>query len=151
MSLEKDISDKLVAIVDENRPYRIVRRLYDDEFADAHGISLEDIVCQRFVPCLECGEDIVPKVIVSRNNGKIPVYCSPKCRLAHSKTRLTKITEDTDINAFAKTLIKKCLNIDGEARTKRTKGAARLSVTALMRENNELLREILKELQNGQE
>ena len=142
----RDIADKIVTIIDTGCKYRIIRRPYDEEFAAAHRVSLADIESCAYIPCLECGQDVVPKVLLTKTHGRKPVYCSPECRVRHSRIRITKIDEKLDVNAFAKMIVDKCLDIDIEGSVKKG-SAARVNLAGLILETNKILREILKELQ----
>ena len=148
----REIAEKIVTIIDTGCKYRIIRRPYDEAFAEAHRVSLEDITEERYVPCIECGQDVVPKILLSKTPGRKPVYCSPECRIKHSRIRIAKIDEKTDVNALAKSIVDKCLDIslDGHA-SKISQRSVKGSVAMLISETNSLLREILKEIRREAE
>lgn len=143
----REIAERIVTIIDTGCKYRIVRRPYDEAFAEAHRVSLEDITQERYVPCIECGQDVVPKILLSKTPGRKPVYCSPECRMRHARMRITKIDEKLDINMFAKAIVDKCLDvIIDEPAKKNGQKSAKGSIAMLISETNSLLREILKEI-----
>jgi hypothetical protein len=147
--LEETLRDKIIAIIDDGLPFRIARRPYDEPFAEKNGIRLEDITNKRYIPCLSCGEDITPMVLLGRTRSFANVYCSKKCRTAHSLMRLVKIDAKTRINELASGFVARCLDIVMDAPTKRVSKVTKLETAALLLETNALLRDILKELQDG--
>jgi hypothetical protein len=140
---------KVVTIIDEGLPYRIARRPYDEPFAEAHGITLDDIANKRCTPCLNCGVDITHLILLGKFKHKQNVYCSKECRMAHGFMRLKKIDITTNINEFVTQIIGCGLDVVMDAPVKRVHRDSRLELAPLLLETNSLLRDILKELQNG--
>lgn len=145
----KEMAQIIVDAIDSKAEYRIVRRPYDDEFAQSWGITLEDIEKNRFIPCLQCGQDLVPRIILGSVKGKQNVYCSGECRSDHNSWRLIKLNEKTNVNQLAMDFIKHGLmirNMDGV--TRRSK-PARHTILASIARTNEILLDILKELRDA--
>ncbi len=139
-------ADLIVEIIDGNIPYKINRRPYNEDFAEAHGIKLSDIEEKRFIPCLECGQDIAARILLGQYRNKIPVYCSSECRAAHGRHRIMKFNDRMDINAVAKMLTTKCLIVTPGEHIRKPRSKGKLSLIALTTETNSLLRDILQEL-----
>ncbi len=148
-ALEEILREKIITIIDEGVPYKLARRPYDEAFAKAHGITLADITSQRFIPCLSCGVDVSPMIMLGRFTSKPNVFCSKDCRTVHSFMRMKKIDSGTDVNKFAAALVAKGLDITMEAPVKRIRAGTKLETAALLLETNALLRDILKELKDG--
>lgn len=142
----KTQADMIADIIDGKLDYRIMRRPYNEDFAEAHGITMADIMEHRFIPCLECGEDITPKILLGKFKNKLPVYCSPECRISHGKHRIMKFHDKMNINEVARMLVSKGLVIALGKNPKKPKGEGRMSIVALLTENNAILRDILQEL-----
>jgi hypothetical protein len=142
----KTQADLIAEIIDGKLGYTITRRPYNEDFAKAHGITLADIEEKRFIPCLECGSDITPKILLGKFKNKMPVYCGPECRAAHARYRIMKFHDRMDINAVAKSLVARCLTITPGEHIRRPRGKGKLTLVALMTETNALLRDILQEL-----
>jgi hypothetical protein len=147
--LELILREKIIAIIDDQQPYRLKRRDYDEEFAKAHGLSLDQIVTKSFVPCLNCGKDISTGILMGKFRVRESVFCSKECRTTLGYLRMSKITPSVDVNGFAKRLIACCMDIDLQAPIKRTRKGAPLETATLLRETNSLLRDIIKELRDG--
>jgi hypothetical protein len=149
MSLVDELMDKIAEIIDMKSAYRIIRRPYDKEFAEANNVEMEDISSNRFIPCLMCGTDTIPRSMLSGSKRTI-TFCSKECRSKHGVIRLIKFDESTDIRATAKELVKLCLNIDvTNQETDVKKKTTPLVVRKLLSENNRLLELILEELKRG--
>jgi hypothetical protein len=159
MSLEKVLMDHIAEIIDSKCQYKILRRPMDQEFASAWGVTLDDITNQRIIPCIECGMDIIPRMLLSKNTGKPIVYCSKECRVKHTLSRLIKFNEDTNIKEAAQRLVKACLIIDITSdETDVKKRTTPLVVRKLLSENNrlaelgnDLLKKILEELRDARQ
>lgn len=150
MTLREELVSKVVSIIDESLKYRIIRRPYDDDFAKAHGISCADIQNCVYVPCLYCGNDIVPRLMLEKRRGKVPVYCDKQCRDNHAKTRIAKIDESTDINEFVDSLIRGGYDILIGSTAHRPVGRSKASMTVLLTQTNRLLAAILEELRHDE-
>lgn len=148
-SLELILREKIIAVIDDQQPYRLRRREYDQEFAEAHSTTLADIQSRAFVPCLNCGKDISMGILMGKFRVRESVFCSKECRTALGYLRMAKITPSVDVNGFAKRLIACCMDIDLEAPRKRVRKGTPLETAALLLETNSLLRDILKELKDG--
>jgi hypothetical protein len=148
MSLREDFMDRISEVIDMKCEYKFCRRPYDDDFANAHGISTSDISNRVFIPCLECGNDIMPRIILGKSkSGKQVVFCCAECRSKHAATRLYQITENTNIGDLADSLLRRCMTIEikenpGDVKKRTTP----LVVRKLLAENNRLLELILGEL-----
>lgn len=149
MNIREALTEKIVDIIDEPKPYRILRRPYDKEFAEAHGVTMEDINNSVYIPCLRCGTDIVPKLLLGRRRGRPSVYCSKECRGEHSLFRLAKIDGDTNVNQLVSELIKGAYDISIVQGRPKAAGKGRTSVAVLLLETNNLLKSILKEIQSA--
>lgn len=150
MSQFSDLTQTIVDIIDSGGDYKIIRRPYDEDFAEAHGTTLQHIKEKVVVPCINCGKDISHMLLLQTSRRRAFVYCGPKCRGQHGAIRVTSFNENTDINAAAKMLIEKCYTIqikDG-VRRKPVK-IARLTVLAALNQNNKILTDILKELRDA--
>ena len=145
---ENELMDKISEVIDSKIAYRVIRRPYDEEFANAHGMTMDDITENRFIPCLMCGVDIIPRMMINRK-GRAVVYCSTECKRKHAFMRLWKFTEDTDIRATAQALLKGCLDIDYTVEENTKKRTTPLVVRKLLAENNRLLELILEELKRA--
>lgn len=149
MSLRDILVKHIIDIIDEKVPYRIIRRPYDEDFARAHEIKLSDIQSAQFIPCIECGVDVAPRILIANQKGKSPVYCSSRCRSKHSMNRLVRIDESSNVNEIADKLISKCLTITLEQAVQKSHGQRSATTRALMMQTNTLLAEILKELRDA--
>lgn len=148
--LKLDLASTMVNIIDNNRDYRVMRREYDTPFAEAWEVNLKDIIDRKFVPCLMCGEDIVPRLLLRKQNGLEPVFCSPPCRVKHSIMRMTKINENISINDTVDLFIKHGLTVElGKSERKTNQKDNRATQKAIMIETNRLLKAILKQLEEA--
>jgi DNA-binding FrmR family transcriptional regulator len=147
-TLKANLAATMVEIVDNNLAYTVRRREYDQAFADSWNIPLASITTETFVPCLMCGEDVVPRILLSQTNGLKPVFCDDKCRIKHSIMRMRKINESVDINGLADLLIKHGLTVGIGANEKRSNESInRATQKAIMIETNRLLKAILTQLE----
>lgn len=150
MSQFSDLTQTIVDIIDSRGDYKIIRRPYDEDFAEAHGTTLQHIKEKVVVPCINCGKDISSMLLLQTSRRKAFVYCGPKCRGQHSAIRVISLNEKTDINATAKMLIEKCYTIQLKEglRGKPVRGH-RLTILSALNQNNKILTDILKELRDA--
>jgi len=146
-SLESQLMDVISEIIDMGCEYKFMRREIDDDFAKAHGVTVEDIVNKSYTPCLECGSDITARLLLNTKKTKAIVFCSTECRSKNNLFRLTKISEETNIRDLAQATIARCLTIvRAESPADVKKRTSPLVVRKLLAENNRLLELILEEL-----
>ena len=148
-ALELALREKIIAVIDDQQPYRLMRRKYDKEFAEFHNITLIQIENKIFIPCLNCGKDIAGNILMGKFKRRENVFCSKECRTTIGYLRMTKITPSINVNGFAKRLIACCMDIDLQAPQKRVRKGTPLETAVLLLETNSLLRDILKELRDG--
>lgn len=144
----EDLMDTISEIIDMKCQYKIVRKPVDDDFAEAHGLTPEQLKGGEFVPCLECGQDIVPRLLLQKRKGGKPiVFCSKECRSAAGVFRMTKIDESTNVRQLAMDCVKRSLTIVREEMPADIKKRTTPLVTRkLLSENNRLLTLILEEI-----
>ena len=145
---ENELMDKISEVIDSKIAYRIIRRPYDEEFTKLHGYKMSDITENRYIPCLMCGADVIPRLLMNKK-GRSVVYCSTECKKKHAFMRLWKFTEETDLRATAHALLKGCLDIDYTVEENTKKRTTPLVVRKLLAENNRLLELILEELKRA--
>lgn len=143
-----DLMDTISEVIDMKCTYKIIRKPVDDSFAEAHGLTLQQITEGEFVPCLECGQDIVPRLLLRKSAGGKPiVFCSKECRSAAGVFRMTKIDETTNVRQLAMDCVKRSLTIvRAESPGDVKKRTTPLVTRKLLSENNRLLTLILEEL-----
>lgn len=139
MDIENSLMDLISEVIDTKADYRIIRRPYDEYFARAHGVTLDDITTKLFVPCLFCGSDITSRIMFSKQPAHVPVFCDGECRSRHALVRLSKFSEDTNIREAAKKLAAMCLTIDIAIKeTDIKKRTTPLVIRKLLAEHNRL-------------
>lgn len=144
----EDLMNTISEIIDMKCEYKFIRKDIDEDFAMTHGLTIQQIQSHEFVPCLECGADIVPRLLLRKTQGGKPiVFCSKECRSAAGVFRMTKINEDTNIRLLATECAKRALTIvREESPADVKKRTTPLVVRKLLSENNRLLTLILEEL-----
>lgn len=145
----QEMAQAIVDTIDSRAAYRIVRRPYDEEFAQSWGVTLDDIENGQFIPCLQCGRDLVPRVILGSARGKQNVYCSKECRSDHNSWRLIRLNEKTNVNQLAMDFISHGLMIKGTDGMAKRARPARHTILASIARTNEILLDILEELRDA--
>ena len=149
MSKVDDLMDTISEVIDSKQAYRIIRRPYDQAFAEANGVTMESIQHNTFIPCLMCGADVIPRMLLNKKKAAI-TFCSKECRTRHGLIRLKKFDEDTNIRLTALSFVKLCLDVDVVVEeTDVKKRTTPLVVRKLLAENNRLLELILEELRHA--
>lgn len=145
MMIEKrQIMDIIEDVKQFGDDFKTVRSGYTEAFAKAHDLTLDAIVNKQFIPCIFCGSDITGKLFTGKRRGKVPVFCSRECRLAHTKYRFAlRINADTNVEQLADELISRGLSITTEAKVRRPKSSDHSS------EIIHLLTQILEEIRNA--
>ena len=151
MSHIAELMDTISEIIDMKCEYKIVRQDIDEEFAEAHGITLQHIKDGIYIPCMECGQDIIPRILLNpKKGGKQIVFCSKECRSAAGVFRMTKIDDTTNVRQLAMDCVKRSLTIvRRESPADVKKRTTPLVTRKLLAENNRLLTLILEELRGA--